>query len=180
MPPALDGTFDFCSRCSQHNNCCVRTRHAIGEVASPPLLPHEGLEIAETTGLAIEEFTEETTPSGNGLAIKRIDSGCFFYRDGKCNIYSVRPFDCRIFPFDIREVAGELHWVVYTDLCPVRFNYEHHFASAKHILSSMEITLDELKAFTRHGEAVMAPHGFKLLDRVELPARRRRAVQISP
>jgi len=169
MQAELDGTFDFCESCSQHNNCCVRMRHGKGQVASPPLLPHEAGLIASVSKIEISEFAEDTTPPGNGLAIRANGDRCYFYRDGKCAIYSARPLDCRIFPFDIREVDGGLFWIVYTDLCPTSFDFRRHFASAKHVLAKSNVSRADLIAFTKHGHVVMAPHSFRLLEEVVVP-----------
>ena len=171
----LDGTFDFCATCAANNNCCVRTRHNYGQVANPPLLPHEGEMIAAVTGLGIDEFTESTVPEGNGLAIKRAGAGGYFYQGGRCAIYSARPFDCRIFPFDVIEHEGELHWIVYTNLCPVDFDYNRYLASAKEVLRDSNVSEEELVAFTRHGRDVMAPHPFRVLEPVVLGLLREKA-----
>lgn len=36
---------------------------------------------------------------------------CFFVNN-KCSIYECRPIDCRLFPFDFKEIDGE-YWLVY-------------------------------------------------------------------
>lgn len=168
MAVIADGTFDFCRKCDAHNNCCVRKRHNLGLVANPPLLAREVTEIAAVTGRQIAEFSEETAPVGNGLALKQTDIGCFFYEGGRCGIYNARPFDCRIFPFDIREIEGQLNWIVYTGLCPVSFEYESHFVSVKKILQAMKVEEAELRSFSRHGKETMDKHVFKLLEPVAI------------
>ena len=41
---------------------------------------------------------------------------CVFWDDEKtcCSIYENRPFDCKLFPFDIYLIDGEYHWIVYS------------------------------------------------------------------
>jgi len=59
-------------------------------------------------------------------------SGCYFYKNGRCKIYPVRPLDCRFFPFDIIEdEEGILRWIVYTGLCPVNFDFRESFEKLK-------------------------------------------------
>ena len=168
MTTHMDGTFDFCGSCAANNNCCVRTRHGFGQVANPPLLPHEEVVIAAHTGLRIEDFAEPTVPSGNGVAIKREGEGCYFYQGGRCAIYAKRPFDCRIFPFDIIERQGDLFWIVYTSLCPINFDSDRYLASAKQALRDSDVQRTDLITFTRHGREEMSRHPFKILEKLIL------------
>jgi len=45
---------------------------------------------------------------------KNNSNECFFWDSQKecCSIYEHRPFDCRLFPFDIHEINGQFMWVV--------------------------------------------------------------------
>jgi hypothetical protein len=46
------------------------------------------------------------------------DNTCFFLNSsGKCSEYMKRPFECRIFPFDILKIDGKLMWVLWKN-CP--------------------------------------------------------------
>lgn len=38
---------------------------------------------------------------------------CELLQDGKCSRYEERPFECRVFPFDILELDGKLTWVLW-------------------------------------------------------------------
>jgi Fe-S-cluster containining protein len=65
----------------------------------------------------------------DALRIKRIrtrtDGSCVFLDDSfKCSIYSHRPFECRIFPFDIKEINGKLHWIVW-QVCPAAIHLDY-------------------------------------------------------
>ena len=169
MNATLEGTFKFCSDCPSNNNCCVRTRHGLGEIANPPLLPNEAAEISAHTGLSVDAFAEGQP--GEPLAIKRTDSGCLFYKGGKCEIYAIRPFDCKIFPFDIARLDGLFYWIVYTSLCPSESGFEYDeadFQSAKARLRKSKISKGDLDAFVSHGRDIMAPHPYRRLEVVEL------------
>lgn len=47
------------------------------------------------------------------------DDTCVFLDGGQCSIYSKRPFECRIFPFDVQKINGRLTWVLW-DVCPAK------------------------------------------------------------
>lgn len=65
--------------------------------------------------------------------------GCHFNVNGRCQIYEVRPLDCRLFPFDIVEKPNsDLVWVVYTKLCPVKFDYRPSYENLKHFFDLPE------------------------------------------
>ena len=67
------------------------------------------------------------------------ESGCLFHRAGQCEVYQVRPLDCRMFPFDIIEDEdGKLRWIVYADLCPVDFDYRPAYEHLKRFFDLSE------------------------------------------
>ena len=57
------------------------------------------------------------------LGVKKIiqnkDGSCMFLKNGVCSVHSIRPFECRIFPFDIEIIKGELRWIRW-GFCPVQ------------------------------------------------------------
>lgn len=50
------------------------------------------------------------------LKKKQNSNSCILWDEKQnfCSIYENRPFDCRMFPFDIDWVEGEFHWIVYS------------------------------------------------------------------
>jgi hypothetical protein len=66
-------------------------------------------------------------PFASGAELKKLkiekisskeDGSCVFLdRSNACVKYALRPFECRIFPFDILEIDGRLAWVVWEN-CP--------------------------------------------------------------
>lgn len=59
------------------------------------------------------------------ISTKRDSSCTFLNKSCECNVYMNRPFECRIFPFDIQEINGNLFWVVW-NICPAtaKLNFE--------------------------------------------------------
>ena len=43
----------------------------------------------------------------------------FLREDGLCMIHGNKPVDCRLFPFDVIRVEGELCWIIWKLNCPV-------------------------------------------------------------
>ena len=46
--------------------------------------------------------------------------------DGKCDIHSERPMECRIYPFDLKKIDGKIKWIVWSS-CPATTSMEHKF-----------------------------------------------------
>lgn len=168
-PVAGEGTYSICGPCPAHKNCCTRV-HRGGSIDLPVLLPDDVSQIEAATGLPSSEFSS-SEPSNTGIPIRRMETaenGCFFYRDGRCSIYDVRPIDCRLFPFDIEEQPdGRLFWVAYTDLCPVEHDPRAYFEHVRPLLGPLR---KHIRAFAR----VLAP-GMKQQARIVLGE-----VEVSP
>ena len=120
-----NGTFTFCISCPVNSNCCSRVKIS-GEIDSPILFPKDVEDVQQLTGLKVDCFSEPISPNNGKVRVMRTNSnGCYFYHfpEGKCEIYPVRPIDCRLFPFDIKEKSdGSLVWIAYTQLCPIEFD----------------------------------------------------------
>ena len=56
---------------------------------------------------------EELKKLGVDTITTNLDGSCMFLKNKKCEIYPNRPFECRIFPFDIHEIDGKLVWVCW-------------------------------------------------------------------
>lgn len=106
-----DGTFNFCEGCVGSFHCCCND----GKVDMPILLPSEVEKILTETGRNPEYFCEN--PEGNLFRMKRTEGSkgegsCVFFINNHCSIYENRPIDCRLFPFDFKEIDGE-YWLGY-------------------------------------------------------------------
>jgi Fe-S-cluster containining protein len=100
----------LCDSC-QHKSCCT-------DFAAPLLFPNDldKLQRIEKSG---NDFVKDIIIENKSIkTIKRKHNSntCVFWDEGKklCSIYEDRPFDCRMFPFDIDWVNNEYHWIVYS------------------------------------------------------------------
>jgi Fe-S-cluster containining protein len=129
----------------------------------------EIVDIEKYLGVKSEHFMQVGRyPEGNPYqTLKHTGkSGCYFYKDGRCEIYPVRPLDCRFFPFDIIEDDdGNLLWIVYTELCPVNFDYRESFEKLKGLFNlPKELAL----AYSRGNTPGMEANRYTVLDPVYL------------
>lgn len=106
------GTYPFCNSCVGKFDCCCNCE----SIDMPILLPFEVKKIAVLSRKKEEDFAVKLSP--NLYQMKRIDDdekkGCIFFQNNQCTIYKERPLDCRLFPFDFKEINGE-YWLVYYD-----------------------------------------------------------------
>ena len=104
------GTYQFCNGCVGKFDCCCNCE----SIDMPILLPFEAKNISSVTKRSIETFAEKKT--NNLYQMKRVDNDpkkeCIFFQNSRCSIYNNRPVDCRLFPFDFKEIDGE-YWVIY-------------------------------------------------------------------
>lgn len=107
------------------DNVCVREcpdrwcecvdRYVPGQsFAAPPLCPGE-IDAIQRSGRT--DFCE---PNATGVQLKtRTDGTCVFFDPERklCGIYELRPFDCRMFPFDFVASGPDEAWWLLWD-CP--------------------------------------------------------------
>lgn len=62
-----------------------------------------------------------TTPEERkNLPLINARSPCAYLDEKKlCGVHPLRPFDCRLFPFDLIQNDGKLYWVVWELECPI-------------------------------------------------------------
>lgn len=106
------GTYSFCNSCVGKFDCCCNCNM----IDMPILLPEEVKRIETSSRKPVREFAKKM--SNNLYQMKRVDdkeeNGCVFFVNNKCVIYDERPLDCRLFPFDFKEIDGE-YWLIYYD-----------------------------------------------------------------
>ncbi len=109
------GTYQFCNACVGKFDCCCNCE----DIDMPILLPFEIETISKKTKENVNQFAEKK--SNNLFQMKRkggINNGeCFFFKNNQCSIYENRPLDCRLFPFDFKEINGEYWMVYYNKVC---------------------------------------------------------------
>jgi Fe-S-cluster containining protein len=109
---------EACRDCPSSTVCCsVATRG--GQIESPFLLPSDVAAIAGALQARPESFVENRVNTVTGNAVSFIRSqqaqGCRFHdrTTGHCEIYAVRPLDCRLFPLDIAQIDGIYYWILW-------------------------------------------------------------------
>jgi len=107
-----DGLRFGCTRCG---NCCTGAPGHVWvnaeEIAA--IAEHRGESEAETTAL-------HTRQVGNRRSLREKDNGdCVFYDRAKgCTVYSVRPRQCRTWPFWESNVVTAEAWERTCEICP--------------------------------------------------------------
>ncbi|MBT8339638.1 MAG: YkgJ family cysteine cluster protein [Desulfatitalea sp.] len=99
--------------CRQCGTCCS------GAPGTIYVAPHEIDPIAARLGLPVPEVIKRFMyPCKDGWSIHEDAHGhCRFFASG-CTIYSVRPHQCRAFPFWFRHLRSESRWHRITRQCP--------------------------------------------------------------
>lgn len=111
------GTFPFCNTCVGKFDCCCNCN----AIDMPILLPFEAKKIALISRESIEKFAQKLTTNLYQMKRENGDSnGCFFFKNNKCTIYDCRPIDCRLFPFDFKEIEGTYWLIYYNDVAVCR------------------------------------------------------------
>ncbi len=175
------GTIDACKKCSGFD-CCGIVKES-GIIEPPFLSKYDITQIECHTGLTKDQFAvqRKNPVTGNLIFIMKTDEkeGCIFFNrnKGKCEIYSFRPVDCRIFPLDCRVFSpdsdnddNQYYWALY--------NFKQCSGLSKRDLSSLmeykeivrNILGDEMHDFATYPLPEMERIGFKKLLRLDLSA----------
>jgi hypothetical protein len=105
-----DGIRFQCLRCG---SCCS------GSPGTVYATSREAQEIAEFLRISFPQFIEKyLRPFEDGFSIREHKDGrCFFFED-ECGIYSVRPAQCRTFPFWLQNMRSDRRWDDVRKACP--------------------------------------------------------------
>ena len=121
-------------RCTRCGHCCTGTPGYVwvddAELAA--LADFRGESVEELTGLY-------TRLAKRGRTLREKDNGdCVFYdRDAGCTVYSVRPRQCRTWPFWESNVASPEAWQRTCQVCPGSGKGE--LISAEEILARVKV-----------------------------------------
>jgi hypothetical protein len=121
----------------------------------------------------VEDFSDQVENPRTGNKVRFLKAsdknGCFFLNSGRCSIHEFRPVDCRLFPLDLKEIDGELSWVIY--------KYHHCNLSERdlsllmdQISSATEILGGEVLDYATVPTMGMGHIGFKVLKEFLKPA----------
>ncbi len=100
-------------KCKQCGTCCT---------GSPGIVRVKQDEIENIAGflsVPVQEFMQENICSyGPGYSIREHQDGrCYFFND-QCDIYDVRPVQCRTFPFWFKHLRNKASWIKIAKECP--------------------------------------------------------------
>lgn len=99
--------------CQQCGACCT------GEPGYVYVTERESQALAGRLGLSVAEFYRRhvrLVPGGHSL-LERPDGSCIFYDRG-CTVYSLRPRQCRTYPFWTGVLHSEQAWQEEGQNCP--------------------------------------------------------------
>lgn len=104
------GILKNCTVCHKETNCCCDFN-----TIDFPILSNDEYEFLVNT---LKVDTNNFLPVDNGcFNLVAINGICPFYKK-KCTIYKNRPNDCKLFPFDIKNIDGKYYLVLYNlDCC---------------------------------------------------------------
>jgi Fe-S-cluster containining protein len=91
------GTYNFCKNCvGKEKNCCCHPK-----IDMPIILPFEVERIKRKFNVKTKYFAELINLVYRMKRNLKTDA-CIFYQNNQCQIYSDRPLDCRLFPYDFK------------------------------------------------------------------------------
>ena len=105
-----DGTYSHCSNCKT-GACCQDFDDGIDNVVTTV---KEKEEIIKRAGSSAEKHFKAI--NNEAYNILSVDGVCPFYKNG-CTIYDIRPSDCRLFPYDLKEIDGKYYLIQYDLPC---------------------------------------------------------------
>ena len=100
----------LCSNCKEQP-CCTGF--------APPLLFSQDIKNLEKIGKNSKNYVKQIQIKDLPVKVlqkKKNSQSCIFWDEEKseCSIYSQRPFDCRMYPFDIFLIENNYYWIVYS------------------------------------------------------------------
>ena len=105
----MQGTFITCSNCKERTNCC----NDFNNIDNPILSNFEKQTIQKQSNCPETNFQKI---SKDGYVIKTQNGKCPFYNN-HCTIYSFRPNDCKLYPYDIKRINGTYYLIKYKLKC---------------------------------------------------------------
>ena len=101
---------ELCESCNKIS-CCTGF--------DAPFLFKNDIKKLEKIGKSWDKFFRDVRVADifvKSLKKKENSTNCIFWdeKTSKCTIYEQRPFDCKMFPFDIMKVKGEYRWIIFS------------------------------------------------------------------
>ena len=105
------GTYNYCTQCKIKHNCCCDFDKCIDNII---ITNKEKEIIVNRVGENMERVFQQINDKSYNIVSD--NSVCPFYKNG-CTIYDIRPIDCRLFPYDIKEINNKYYLVKYELPC---------------------------------------------------------------
>lgn len=106
-----EGTYSHCSVCKIKKNCCCDFDEGIDDIV---VTIKEKNEIINRLGNGAEKFFKRINDEAYNILSQ--GSICPFYDNG-CLIYDIRPSDCKLFPYDLKEISDKYYLIKYDLPC---------------------------------------------------------------
>jgi len=95
---------------------------------------------------------------------------CLFYQNELCSIHEDRPFDCRLFPFDIIKDNNKFYWMVWKLNCPISNKNREEFESflqqhEKEIIPAFKKYVEEYSEF--RFKELSSEHKYEILREIK-------------
>ncbi len=103
-------------QCTQCGMCCLFSEGVVY------LNEEEARQLADFLELPLTEFYQQYTEVESSTGLRVLQStpsgACVFYQEGKCSVYSVRPLQCRTYPFWPENLTSAYQWKQTARECP--------------------------------------------------------------
>ena len=132
-----EGTYKHCSNCKMEKNCCCE----FDKIDNIVTTVSEKNQIIKRLGSSAEIiFKQINSEAYNIISNQGI---CPFYDQG-CTIYDIRPSDCRLFPYDLKEIDGKYFLIKYNLACGSK-NVNENIDSVVEVLKTIIKTYTDKK-----------------------------------
>jgi len=123
-----EGTFQRCTNCKEKINCCQSF-----DQINPPTVSEDESKILS------EQYLSCMDKRGEKLySIKTVNNTCVFYKNNMCEIYDIRPLDCRLYPFDIIKENNKYYLIMYKLNC----NHQEDFIND---MKNVDVIIEKIK-----------------------------------
>lgn len=126
------GTYSHCSNCKIKKNCCCDFDDEIDNIVTTI---SEKETIINCLGKEVEKYFQPINDTAYNIL--NINAVCPFYNNG-CTIYDIRPSDCKLFPYDLKEIDGKYFLIKYDLPCGSKSVTENVDPIIKNLLPIIE------------------------------------------
>ena len=119
-----EGIYKGCERCTTHS-CCKKS--AGGYFTPPWVLPIEAMKIKELVGDNIDFFENPKEGETFGRMKRDANEDCIFLTDEGCSLLDYRPYDCKLFPYEVLHTKDGYFLVIYKHVCPNNITFDENY-----------------------------------------------------